>query len=108
MPSYNKLVRDLIPEIIRQEGKNPLTKVLSNEEYLKEVERKMHEELAEYLEAKNTADKLEELADLLELLHTAAIIHGISPEKLEKLRRKKSEERGGFAERIYLVEVLDN
>lgn len=108
MTTYNKLVRDLIPEIIRQDGKNPITKILSNEECLNEVERKMHEELAEYVEAKNNVEKLEELADLLELLHTAANIHGISLEKLETLRAKKSEKHGGFAERIYLIEVLDN
>lgn len=108
MTTYNKLVRDLIPEIIHQNGKNPLVKILSNEEYLKEVERKMHEELAEYVEAKNNDEKLEEFADLLELLHTAANIQGISLEKLEELRANKSEKHGGFAKRIYLIEVLDN
>ena len=39
-----KLVRDRIPEIIRNDGKKPIIEILSNEEYLKELDKKLNEE----------------------------------------------------------------
>ena len=108
MPVYNKLVRDRIPEIIQQDGKTLVTRVLSDEEYEIEVQRKMHEELAEYEEAVESKDKLEELADLLELIHAAAAIQGATFEELEEVRARKAKTRGGFEKRIYLVEVKDD
>ncbi|MGG0643536.1 nucleoside triphosphate pyrophosphohydrolase [Sporosarcina gallistercoris] len=108
MPVYNKLVRDRIPEIIKMDGKTPITRILSEQEYILEVQKKMHEELTEYEEAIHTDNRLEELADLLELIHAASSLHGVSPAELEKLRARKAEQRGGFAKGIYLVEVQDD
>ena len=65
---YNKLVRDNIPEIIRNSGKECDIEILSDEEYLQMVDAKLDEELAEYHKEQN----LEELADLLEVLYAAA------------------------------------
>lgn len=107
MPTYHKLVRDLIPTIIEKSGKFCSTKVLSEEEYIVEVNRKMHEELAEYEAAETPDDAIEELADLLELLHAAAMSQGFSVEELEKIRQQKAEKRGGFEERIFLIDVED-
>ena len=45
--TYNKLVRDRIPEIILASGKKCSTEILSDEEYLKLVDAKLDEELAE-------------------------------------------------------------
>ncbi len=59
----------------------------------------MHEELAEYEEATTDADAVEELADLLELIQTLAKTHGVTVEKLEAVRAKKHQQRGGFEER---------
>lgn len=108
MPVYNKLVRDRIEEIIINEGKTPITRVLSEQEFILEVQKKMHEELKEYEEATHKDSQLEELADLLELIHSACSIHGASPAELEKLRAQKAKQRGGFAKGIYLVEVQDD
>ena len=43
-----KLVRDNIPDIIRADGKTPVTRILDQEEYLNELDRKLQEEVAEY------------------------------------------------------------
>ncbi|PID01584.1 hypothetical protein CSV67_13665 [Sporosarcina sp. P2] len=51
MPIYNKLVRDLIPEIIEADGKTCVTRILNDSQYIAEINNKMHEELAEYEEA---------------------------------------------------------
>lgn len=108
MPIYNKLVRDNISAIIEKSGKTFTTRLLNDEEYITEINNKMGEELAEYLETTTTADALEELADLLELIHAAATYHGSTFEGLEEVRVEKAEKRGGFNERIFLLEVEDD
>ena len=102
--SYNKLVRDLIPEIIEVSGKTCVTEILSDEEYLKMVDTKLDEELAEYHKDQN----IEELADLLEVIYAAAIARGYSIEALERIRAEKAAKRGGFAKKILLKEVIED
>ena len=101
--TYNKLVRDLIPEVIESSGNKCRTRVLSDEEYLEMLDAKLDEELAEYHADKN----LEELADLLELIRAAAIARGYTLEELEAARAEKAKERGGFAKKILLVDVTE-
>ncbi|EIJ78318.1 hypothetical protein PB1_12179 [Bacillus methanolicus PB1] len=107
MPIYNKLVRDRIPEIIESTGKQFSTRILSNEEYIKELKKKSFEELEEYVNTSNNEDAIEELADLLEIIHAIAEYHGSSFEKVEEVRKRKAEKRGGFKEKIFLIEVED-
>jgi predicted house-cleaning noncanonical NTP pyrophosphatase (MazG superfamily) len=94
----NKLVRDRIPEIIRRDGSVANIRVLDDEAYLQALRTKLQEEVQEYLKDPN----LEELADISEILHALAATHGHTPEELESLRARKSAERGGFSERIFL------
>jgi predicted house-cleaning noncanonical NTP pyrophosphatase (MazG superfamily) len=107
MPIYNKLVRDRIPEVIESTGKKFTSRILNNEEYITELKKKTYEELDEYMKTKNSEDAIEELADLLELMHALAEYHGSSIEKLEEVRKEKAEKRGGFKEKIFLIEVQD-
>ena len=100
---YNKLVRDRIPEIIERSGKTCVTEILSNEEYLKMVDAKLDEELAEYHQDQN----IEELADLTEVIHAAVIARGYTLEDLERVRSEKAAKRGKFHDKILLKEVLD-
>ncbi|WP_409294060.1 phosphoribosyl-ATP pyrophosphohydrolase [Peribacillus sp. SCS-26] len=107
MPIYNKLVRDLIPQVIENTGAQFSTKVLDDEEYKKELKKKSFEELEEYIAASTDEEALEELADLLEIIHALAAIHGGSIDKVEKIRTEKAAKRGGFKEKIFLIEVED-
>ena len=101
---HNKLVRDKIPEIIEQAGKRSVTHILSDEEYISELDRKLNEECAEY-----QADKsIEELADMLEVMYAIAKARGWSASELEAVRREKSEKRGAFERRIFLERVNDD
>ena len=100
---YNKLVRDRIPEIIESSGKSCTTEILSAEDYLRMIDAKLDEELAEYHEDQN----IEELADLLEVIRAAAIARGYSLEDLERVRAVKAAKRGGFEKRILLKEVVE-
>lgn len=107
MPIHNKLVRDRIPEIIEKTEKNFSTKILAQDEYIRELKKKSYEELEEYMNTVNDEDALEELADLLEIIHALSEYHGASYERLEAIRKEKAEKRGGFKEKIYLLEVED-
>ena len=102
--TYNKLVRDRIPEIIHSSGKTCSIEILSDEEYLKLVDAKLDEELVEYHKDQN----IEELADLLEVIHAAALAHGYTLEEPEQVRAEKATKRGGFQKRIMLKEVYED
>lgn len=100
---HNKLVRDKILEIIKQADKTPVSHILSDDEYLSELDKKLNEECAEY-----QADKsIEELADMLEVMYAIAEARGWSVSELEAVRREKAEKRGSFKEKIYLEYVED-
>lgn len=92
-----KLVRDKIPEIIKADGKTPITRILEQDEYLSELDRKINEEVAEYQSDKS----LEEMADVLEVLFAICEGRGYSIEELMATKQKKQEERGGFQKRIF-------
>lgn len=103
MKRYDKLVRDRIPEIIKSTGKVCVTEILSDEEYLRMVDAKLDEELAEYHKDQN----IEELADLMEVIHAATIARGYTLEDLERVRAEKAAKRGAFAKKILLKEVIE-
>ena len=101
--SYHKLVRDKIPDIIKQAGKTYTYTILNDEDYIKQLDEKLNEELAEYQESKS----MEELADILEVIYAVATARGSSPEEIESIRQAKALSRGGFEKRILLEEVRE-
>jgi predicted house-cleaning noncanonical NTP pyrophosphatase (MazG superfamily) len=44
---------------------------------------------------------------LLEVMHSLAAYHGYDFSEIEEIRKRKAEERGGFENRIYLIDVED-
>ena len=103
MKSFYKLVRDRIPEIIEADGKTCVYETLSDEEYIRLLDQKLNEELAEYQESKS----LEELADLLEVMQAVVRARGWTLDELEQVRADKAAERGGFTKKILLKEVWE-
>ena len=103
---YNKLVRDKIPEIIMSKGEEPVTKILGDEEYKKALEKKLFEEYEEVIESTGS-EKLEELADLIEVIKSLAESEDASLEEIIKIASDKREKRGGFEARIFLEKVIE-
>lgn len=101
MSSYNKLVRDKIPDIISKNGEKAIVKVLDDKNYKEELDRKLLEEINEYLES----DDLEELADAIEVLYAILNYKKVSFDELEKVRENKKQKRGAFEDKLYLVGV---
>lgn len=105
---YNKLVRDNIPEIIKKDNCIPYIRVLSDEEYKVELEKKLYEEYQEVLGAKESSDRIEELADMLELIISLARLENKSIDDVLEVAKKKSAIRGGFDKKIFLEKVVSN
>ena len=98
---YNKLVRDKIPDIIRGKGETPVTRIASDEEYSEKLKEKLVEEVKEYSENPSK----EELADILEVIKAIQEHENISHQEIERIRKKKALERGGFKKRLILEET---
>ena len=95
---YGKIVRDRIPEIIEKNGQRAVCRIPDKKEIIRGLEVKLTEELSEYLEDHS----LEEMADLLEVMHGILHHRGVSWDELEKIRLEKQKKRGGFERGIYL------
>ena len=100
--TFNKLVRDRIPEIISEKGGTPEYKILDNDDYIKMLDDKLLEECNEVLKATNKNDKIEELADLLEVIRAISKSLGTNFEMIEEVRLSKKAKRGGFDSKIFL------
>lgn len=98
MKIYNKLVRDNIRDIMIKNGAKPITRILNDKEYLEELNKKLLEEVKEYLES----GEIEELADVEEVILAILKTKGLTKDNLEEIRLIKSKKRGSFSKRIFL------
>jgi predicted house-cleaning noncanonical NTP pyrophosphatase (MazG superfamily) len=99
---YDKLVRDRIPEIISNRGDRPVTRILDTEAYGRALRDKLREEVAEFIESGEVA----ELVDVLEVVYALAAEQGLGRSQIEDMRRQKLSNRGGFAGRVFLEEII--
>lgn len=99
--TYNKLVRDKIPEIIEKDGKECVYEILDEESYMNMLNKKLREELCEYEESQD----IEELADLYQVMEDIVKAKGYSIRDFQEIVCNKKESRGGFEKRILLKEV---
>lgn len=100
--TYNKLVRDKIPENIDSEnGRKSKYRILNDDEYLKELNKKVIEEANEFVEE----NSIEELGDLMEVLNAIMKLKGYKMEDVNIAMKKKVDKKGSFNDRIYLEYV---
>jgi predicted house-cleaning noncanonical NTP pyrophosphatase (MazG superfamily)/HKD family nuclease len=104
---YNKLVRDCIPDIIRSEGKNPLTSVVPEADRLRHLSLKLLEEAHEVFRCGDESEFVKEAADLIEVLRALASAHGVNWERVEAERVARARELGGFSQGVFLQSVQD-
>ena len=102
---YNKLVRDNIPEIIKNNGETPITSILDDKRYKEELENKLYEEYKEVIES-NGKDRIEELADMIEIIKALAKLENSSLEEVIEVSKEKVKKRGAFDKKIYLEKVI--
>lgn len=96
-----KLVRNKIPDIIRESGKTPIIRTASLEEAPSLLMKKMEEEMSEFFET----PCLEEAADVYEVFMTLLQLYGLSYENVISAAVHKREARGKFNNLIVLEDV---
>ena len=102
---FNKLVRDKIPEIIEANGEVAKCRVLDKKEFKAELEKKLFEEYNEVLESAGN-ERVEELADMLEIIKALAEVEGLSIERVLSVAEEKAKKRGAFEKRIFLEKTI--
>ena len=104
MPVYNKLVRDRIPEILKQSGKAFSVRPAEDKaEYVSMLKEKLSEEVNEFLE--NPC--IEELADIQEVLDALTHNVGATPIEVIQVKEAKARTRGAFFNG-YILESVDD
>lgn len=99
---YNKLVRDNIPEIIKNKGSQFEIQEMSDEEYRGALREKLLEEAKEVFEAESD-NLVTELADLYEVIDALMKFYNIDKNLVLKQQNMRKIERGGFTKRIKLI-----
>lgn len=100
--TYNKLVRDKIPEEINNmKGRKAKSRIMNNEEYIRELNRKLLEESHEFVEEND----IEELADLMEVIEVIMKIKNMQWDEVRKVQIEKRNKKGSFDKKIYLEYV---
>jgi len=97
---YNKVVRDKVPHIMSSEGFKCEIRVLPDNQFLIELEKKLNEEIKEYLKDRS----LEELIDMLEVIYKIAELRGVDSVELASLRKAKQIAKGKFDKNLFLIE----
>jgi predicted house-cleaning noncanonical NTP pyrophosphatase (MazG superfamily) len=101
--THNKLIRDKIPEIIEKDGGKYKIRVLGNEEYKKELLKKIVEEAKEVSDASgNKKEFTKELGDVLEVIDYLVDVFDLNKEEIEKVRQERKGLRGGFDKKLFL------
>lgn len=104
---HKKLVRNLIPEILEKKGIKAITSILDEKLFYTSLQDKLQEEVQEFLEAPSKEARLEELADVVEVILAILEVENTTIETLELIRLKKSHDRGDFSKKIFLEETFE-
>ncbi len=99
--TYDKLVRDKIPQVLDAKGIKSVTHTIKGDEYFARLIDKLKEEVDEFAKDVNE----EELADIMEVLNAIISEKDFSKERIEEIRKKKLNERGGFNDKIVLEQT---
>lgn len=99
-----KLVRDLIPELIRQSGRNPNVRHISGDDLVRALGAKLIEEAEEVAASvTNRDDLIEDLADLTEVIAAVMKIRGIDGREVADAAAAKAGTRGRFETGAWLI-----
>lgn len=100
---FDKLIRDKIPEIIRNDGWMPIIRVLKNKEYQIALKNKILEESGELVKAKSEKDIINEIIDIQELLDALGTELKLSKLEIKNLQKIKNKKRGSFKKKLFLI-----
>ncbi|MFX0107471.1 MAG: nucleoside triphosphate pyrophosphohydrolase [Candidatus Hodarchaeota archaeon] len=97
-----KLVRDKIPDLIKEDGGAPIIRIADPDEFDILLRKKLVEESEEFVSSGNS----EEIADILEVIFAILRIRSLDMAQIESMRIEKKLSRGGF-EKMYVLNMFD-
>ncbi len=100
---YNKLIRDKIPDVIKDRGSEFETRELSDAEFEKELLKKVSEEAQEVSSAGTREDIVREIFQLVN-----KELKQISVNDIETARKAMFDKKGGFKKRLFLIWSADD
>ena len=103
---FNKLVRDKIPAQLEAKGLTLHMRKLTGADRLLALQQKLVEEQAEYAAATTAQARIEELADIAEVLIALGTPGGAGSKTVEAARMAKRAVRGGF-DQGYFIDSVD-
>lgn len=103
--TYNKLIRDKIPEIISESGEKPTVKVLNKKQFKEALRKKLVKESVELSCANNKKEIVNELADITELIDWICREYRLDKNSLKKHRIEKNKKRGSFRSKLFLIKT---
>lgn len=105
--TYEKLVRDKIPENIEKSGKESDITVLDHDAFLIELKKKLVEESKEVVSSETKDEMINELADVCEIVEKLMDVYGISQKELDEKKEFKRQTNGGFDKQLFLISVTE-
>jgi predicted house-cleaning noncanonical NTP pyrophosphatase (MazG superfamily) len=104
---HNKLVRDRIPDILREKGIEFESRQLSEDEIKKSLIAKLQEEVKELVKEYPNGNCTEEIADIWEVVLSLQSALGLKVADIVELMDRKRETNGGFLGRTFLVSTTE-
>lgn len=99
---YHKLIRDSVPDVMDAKGVVYEIGYLDDADFLRELLRKATEEAQELTAAKDRAEAVREMGDVLDVLDAIRTQYGIGDEELLASREEQWKKKGGFVKRVFL------
>jgi predicted house-cleaning noncanonical NTP pyrophosphatase (MazG superfamily) len=100
---YDKLVRDLTPEIVQRNGHTCGVETLHDDQAFRRALRDKLVEEAREAAAARDEDLATELADLQEVIDALIDAYELTQEAVRNLQHRRQEERSGFSQRLRLL-----
>lgn len=98
----SKLVRDNSPESLAQCTDVISMETIKGQKYVQALQQRICDGAEHYRFAPTDREAVDELVDLLELIHTVLPLHNMTFEELDMVRRRKKAEQGAFSKGIML------
>jgi len=105
---YNKLIRDRIPEVIKENGSDCEVRKLKAKEFDEKLLKKVDEEVSEFLGAKSRKEIVAELADVLDVLEEIKKRKKITSQEIQQAQKQAFKKKGGFKKRLFLIWSSDS
>lgn len=92
----HKLIRDKSVELKLHDPEKHTFEVTKGQKYVSALQERICDGAERYKMANSDREAVEELVDLLELIHTVLPLHNMTFEELDMVRRRKKMEQGSF------------